>query len=118
MTTLPESIVIGKKGQTYMRLIRYLPLLALPILGCGADVLPVLPAKGWVKKGDAWYQSNIEICDFNADGRIDYVRVQDPPDSFNHRVWIDSDHDGFFDRYTDNNGEKTIHIRVPPLQPQ
>lgn len=55
----------------------------------------------------------MQASDFNDDGKIDYLRLQKPVDSCNHFIWIDTDHDGFFDKGTE--GKLKMKIQVPDL---
>lgn len=103
------------------------PFVACALLcaaGCGglsapaSARLPGIPAAGWTSSGTSWHQNSWEVGDRNSDGRVDYLCVQDPPESFNHRVWIDRDHDGWFDTYTDNTaGEIELRLAVPAFAP-
>jgi len=92
--------------------------------------MPQIPSSGWTAdEGEhrSWFQDTSEghwqIADFNSDGAVDYVRYQVPLGSYNHRVWVDRDYDGFFEDYTDADpegaGGKTldIHMPVPAFAP-
>jgi len=60
--------------------------------------LTPVPFSGWTHDyGNTWYRDNAQISDYDGDGRIDYLRVVDPPDSYMHHIWVDTDHDGYFD---------------------
>jgi len=66
--------------------------------------------------GTTWTKENIECADHNGDGMIDYLRLQEPHNSYNHYVWIDSNRDGFFDTIIGlYKNDKNIHIPVPKL---
>lgn len=64
----------------------------------------------WIFQDDG---NLMQASDLNGDGKIDYLRLQKPVDSFNHFVWIDTDHDGFFDQGTE--GKLKMKIQVPDL---
>ena len=38
-----------------------------------------------------------EVSDHDGDGRVDSLRVADPPGTYRHLAWFDEDRDGFFD---------------------
>lgn len=91
--------------------------------------MPPIPAEGWSHEcerhcgeyGHSWVRPNAQLADYNEDGRIDYVRVQDPPGSYVHHVWVDHDGDGYFDRIPGFNEvditEVAPHLRVPEFDP-
>lgn len=95
----------------------FLLMAVLVISGCNGPTIPTIPTTGWTRNGNSWHQNSWQVADMNGDGRVDYLRVQEPAGSFNHRIWIDQDHDGYFDIYSDAHGntEKKIHIAVPDL---
>lgn len=117
---------------------RYLP--AVTILLCTAACvvamvpdtaqLPQIPASGWTADEGpyrSWSQETVEgrwqIADYNSDGVVDYVRYQVPRDSYRHRIWVDSDYDGYFDDYSGADADHTsgqrleIHLPVPAFEP-
>ena len=55
----------------------------------------------------------MQASDMNGDAKIDYLRLQKPANSFNHSVWTDTDHDGFFDKRM--GGKLKVNIKVPQL---
>ena len=56
----------------------------------------------------------MQYSDYNQDGEVDYFRLQDPPGSYQHWVWLDTDYDGYFDTFIGNSEEiKGIKIPVP-----
>lgn len=60
--------------------------------------LPPIPTEGWrLAAPGAWLRYGAEVADRNLDGRVDYLRVADPPNSYRHYIWVDLDHDGRFD---------------------
>jgi hypothetical protein len=63
----------------------------------------------------SWVQHGGEIADHNADGQVDYIRIVDPPYSYNHLVWIDRDYDGYFDDYPGAvaTGPSDPQLKVP-----
>ena len=62
------------------------------------EVIPAIPSSGWEHRdASGWFRLGSQVADYNGDGRVDYVRIQDPPGSYNHCIWVDNDHDGFFD---------------------
>ena len=91
--------------------------------------MPQIPSSGWMAdEGEhrSWSQDTSEghwqIADYNSDGNLDYVRYQVPRGSYNHRVWVDRDYDGFFEDYTDADpkgagGPIKIHMPVPAFEP-
>jgi hypothetical protein len=85
-------------------------------LGIPAEAeLPTIPPFGWsADKGKhaSWHRDLWQIADFNGDGKIDYIRFPDPPNSYNHRTWIDRDYDGRFDMYY-SAGHVRIEIDFP-----
>ena len=78
--------------------------------------LPQVPAEGWVQRGKgSWVRNGAQISDINLDGRIDYLRIADPPNSYNHNGWMDLDFDGYFDsRGGEDDGNR---IEVPKFEP-
>jgi hypothetical protein len=82
--------------------------------------LPAIPSSGWTvdeSKHRSWHRGTWQIADYNADGRIDYIRIPDPPKSYNHRIWIDRDYDGRFEEYSDIGGKIKIDLPVPAFEP-
>ena len=77
--------------------------------------LPPIPESGWSFNGASWVRSGGEVADRNGDGRVDYIRIVDPPNSYNHRVWVDLDYDGFIDRDDgpDQAGRPDPQYKVP-----
>lgn len=80
--------------------------------------LPPIPASGWTYNGASWARYGGEIADRDSDGRIDYVRIVDPPGSYNHIVWMDLDYDGYFDSYpgVDPAGPPDPRFQVPVFE--
>ena len=91
--------------------------------------LPPIPAEGWSHEcqrhcGEhphSWVRPGAQLADYNSDGRLDYLRIQDPPGSYIHLVWVDHDGDGFFDRIPGVNEEDITdirsHVSVPEFEP-
>ena len=82
--------------------------------------MPPIPSSGWTHpEGPSWYRDDCQIADYNADGRIDYIRIVDPPSSFAHHVWVDRDFDGYFDVIpgAEANSETDPNLRVPGFEP-
>lgn len=101
------------------RLTFSLTAIALSTAGCVEDspVPKELPVQiidaSWEHKGTGVYlKENMECSDQNGDGKFDYFRLQDPPDSYQHWVWLDTDHDGFFDTLQ-GQSDVEVHIPVP-----
>lgn len=67
--------------------------------------------------GTSWTKENIECADHNGDGSIDYIRINSPPNSYNHYVLVDSDYDGAFDKElgSPSNALANGTIPVPKL---
>lgn len=88
---------------------------------CGLDTRArkEIPARlidsSWQAQGNGVYlKENMECSDTNGDGRFDYFRLQDPPGSYQHWVWLDTDYDGFFDTFNGQSGDEgNIRIAVP-----
>lgn len=73
---------------------------------------PPIPASGWTAQDhNSWKRDGAEIADRNSDGLIDYLRIVDSPFSYNHRIWVDSDYDGYFN--DDGNLENKGALAVP-----
>ena len=78
--------------------------------------LPPIPAAGWTAAAaSGWTRDSAQVADYDDDGVVDYIRIQDPPGSYNHVVWIDRDRDGVFDTYpgSSSTGERDPRYRVP-----
>ncbi len=77
--------------------------------GAATADLPPIPSEGWRQDAErSWSRFGAQVADFDADGRIDYLRIVDPPGSYNHRVWSDHDRDG----YLDHEGHRHDTVRV------
>lgn len=60
--------------------------------------LPPLPSAGWRQAAPGvWARDDAEVSDYDGDGCVDYLRVVDPPSSYRHLIWVDLDHNGYFD---------------------
>jgi len=88
--------------------------------------LPSIPVSGWRYNGVSWVRRGAEIADHNADGRVDYIRIVDPPDSYMGPILVDRDYDGYFDDYPGSNDSRLpdSRFKVPlfelankPMQP-
>lgn len=92
------------------------------LLGSFGANLPRISAEGWSpEKAGSWVRSGAQIADYNLDGRIDYLRIVDPPGSYVHHIWVDRDNDGYFEPRSGENEESKIGVpnfepANPPLQ--
>ena len=78
--------------------------------------LPPIPPLGWTEKTEgSWSRHGAQVADMNLDGRIDYIRIADPPSSYNHNVWLDDDYDGRFDAR--GGPTKGVVMDVPRFEP-
>lgn len=97
---------------------------AAPLRGVvPAEWLPI-PTSGWEFNGSSWARRGGEIADHNGDGRVDYIRITDPPSSYDCKIWIDHDRDGYFDvgwfegvPDTDSADLREPRFRVPLFAP-
>lgn len=102
----------------------YLLVLTICIPACTPKTarMPDVPTSGWnVDEGEhrSWSQDTAEghwqVADYNSDGRVDYVRYQVPRYSYNHRLWLDHDFDGFFEKYIDVDPGNDLDIHMPVI---
>ena len=113
--------------------------LSLLLISCGEDAQPssetfafpdvgVISVKnGWNRSeigarnnfiGTSWTKSNAQCADYNGDGKIDYLRVVSPPDSYEHYILIDGDFDGYFDEAAGSTSDTVLsdkNLSVPRL---
>lgn len=81
--------------------------------------LPPIPPDGWERRGEhGWFRDSAQVADYDGDGAIDYVRIQDPPGSYDHRVWVDLDGDGWFDARRGADAANDVRHRVPAFTPK
>ena len=87
------------------------------VLGCSRPREVISEATGWRASGkNSWVRDNVEVADHNGDGLIDYRRVQDPPGSYRHVIWSDTDADGYFDQEIDLGENRPIDLLVPQVE--
>ncbi len=87
------------------------------VSGCSEKREVISEATGWrAINRNSWVRDNVEVADHNGDGLIDYRRVQDPPGSYRHVIWTDTDTDGYFDQEIDLGEKRPIKLMVPRLE--
>jgi len=68
------------------------------LTGTPTGELPSIPTDGWRRAAPGvWIRQSDQASDYDGDGRVDYLRVVDPPNSYRYFIWVDHDRDGFFD---------------------
>ena len=78
--------------------------------------LPPIPSLGWTPNSTgSWTRHGAQVADQNGDGKVDDLRIANPPSSYNHVIWLDLDFDGLFDDR--GAGSDAVRIQVPNFAP-